>query len=37
LWEEEFAAFPEVIEPAANSDGLAFVFADFCDGADRHN
>src|SRR5580698_5119627 len=29
LGKEEFAAFPEVVEPSANGDGLAFVFADF--------
>jgi hypothetical protein len=33
LREEELAAFAEVVEPSANGDGLAFVFADFCDGA----
>jgi len=34
LGEEELAAFAEVVEPSANGDGLAFVLADFCDGAD---
>ena len=34
LREEKFAAFAEVVEPSANGDGLALVFADFCDGAD---
>ena len=34
LREEQFAAFAEIVEPSANGDGLAFVFADFCDGAD---
>ena len=29
LREEKFAAFAEVVEPSANGDGLAFVFADF--------
>ena len=34
LGEEKFAAFAEVVEPAANGDGFVFVFADLCDGAD---
>ena len=34
LREEELAAFAEVVEPSADGDGLAFVFADFCNGAD---
>ena len=34
LGKEEFAAFAEVVKPSANSDGLAFVFADFCNRAD---
>ena len=34
LREEELAAFAEVVEPSADDDGLAFVVADFCDGAD---
>ena len=34
LGEEEFAAFAEIVEPSADGDGLAFVFADFCDRAD---
>jgi hypothetical protein len=38
LGKKKFAAFAEVIEPSADGDGLAFVLADFCDGADgcRH-
>src|SRR6266436_5176720 len=34
LGEEELAAFAEVVEPSADGDGLAFVSADLCDGAD---
>ena len=34
LREKKLAAFAEVVEPSANGDGLAFVLADFCDGAD---
>ena len=29
--EQQLAAFAKVIEPATNGDGLAVVFADFCD------
>src|SRR5271169_1990973 len=36
LGEEELAAFAEIVEPSADGDGLAFVLADFCDGADGH-
>src|SRR5579864_9323145 len=32
--EEQFPAFAKVIEPAADRDRLAFVFANFCDGGD---
>src|ERR1700687_650172 len=34
LREKELAAFAEVVEPSADGDGLAFVGADLCDGAD---
>src|SRR6266404_6202003 len=34
LREEELAAFAEVVEPSADGDGLAFMGADLCDGAD---
>lgn len=38
LGKEKLATFAEVVEPSADGDGLAFVLADFCDGADgsRH-
>ena len=31
IGEQQFAAFAQVVEPAANGDGLAFVLADFSD------
>src|SRR5258706_825344 len=34
LREQELAAFSEIVKPSADGDGLAFVFAYFCDGAD---
>ncbi len=33
--EQQFAALAQVVEPAANGDGLTFVLADFADGGDR--
>src|SRR5580704_15232271 len=36
LREEELAALSKVVKPSADGNGLAFVLADFCDGADRH-
>src|SRR6266404_2543030 len=35
LRKEKLAALAEVVEPTADGDGLAFVSADLCDGADR--
>src|SRR6266705_1494285 len=34
-WKEELPAFAEIVEPAADGDGLAFVLADFSDCSDR--
>ena len=36
LWEKEFTAFAEVVEPASDGYGLAFVLADIGDRADGH-
>src|SRR5437773_6901191 len=33
--EKKFAAFAEIVEPAADGDGLAFMLADFSDCSDR--
>ena len=33
LWEQQLAALAQVIEPSAEGDRLAFVLADFCNGA----
>jgi hypothetical protein len=34
LGKEELPAFAEIVEPSPDGDGLAFVAADLCDGAD---
>jgi hypothetical protein len=36
-WKEELAAFAEVVEPAAEGDGLAFMLAEGGDGGDRRH
>ena len=35
LRKQQLPALAQVVEPAADGDGLAVVLADFCDGGDR--